>query len=76
MATRRSRVLYALRLFLGTLLCWHTTADIAAVDRSVYMDSDRPVNERVEAILKQMTLVEKQVLHFVYSKRASMFTCL
>ena len=37
------------------------SAVFAAVDQSVYMDPNRPVNERVEAILEQMTLAEKQV---------------
>lgn len=39
----------------------YLAALVAAVDRSVYMDPNRPVNERVEAILEQMTLAEKQV---------------
>ena len=41
--------------------CCAAIAVVAAVDRSVYMDPKRSVNERVEAILKQMTLAEKQV---------------
>ncbi len=36
-----------------------STADENKVDTSVYMDATRPVQERVEALLEQMTLEEK-----------------
>lgn len=50
----KKKVWYALALFL--VGC---TADKDTVDTSVYMDSMRPVEERVEALLQQMTLEEK-----------------
>lgn len=45
----------------GTMmgLCLSACTQTDVVDTSVYMDAQRPVEERVEALLKQMTLDEK-----------------
>ena len=46
-------------LYLSLLMFMGCTTNRKVVDTSVYLDSTRPVEQRVNALLRQMTLEEK-----------------